>query len=441
MLITKRHLPRRAVLRGIGATMGLPLLDAMIPAAAGARAGKPPVRLGFFYVSNGCTMAHFTPKGEGRDFELSPIVTPFAPFRDQMTVVSGLANAQAEDSGGGPHSRAQAVWLSGVRPKRTEGADILAGTTLDQLAAPHISGDTPLRSLELALEPSYLVGNCDNGYACVYQNTFSWRTPTQPLVMENNPRAVFERLFGDGSSAAVRRVQIRRQRSILDSVAGEFGRLQQQLGPSDRTTMEEYLSVIRDVEQRIQKTEARLDQSVDTAEKPLSIPQDFDVYAKLMFDLLYLAYRSDTTRVATFQIAREQSLRTYAHIGVPNGHHDVSHHQDLPDRMSLNTKINTYHASLCAGLLAKLKDTPDGDGTLLDHSLMLYGAGLGNGDQHSPRNLPLVVLGGANGQHAGGQHLRAVLDTPMMNLGLSLLDKAGVPLEKVGDSTGRLAGI
>jgi hypothetical protein len=386
-------------------------------------------------------MAHFTPQSEGKNFELSPILTPFAPFRDQMTVVSGLANAQAEDSGGGPHSRAQTVWLSGVRPKRTEGADIQAGVTLDQLAAPHIAGDTPLRSLELALEPSYLVGNCDNGYACVYQNTFSWRTATQPLIMENNPRTVFERLFGDGSSASVRRLQIQRQRSILDSVTAEFGRLQRQLGPSDLTTMDEYLTVIRDVEQRIQKTDARLDASVESVDKPLGIPQDFDVYATLMFDLLYLALRSDTTRVATFQISREQSLRTYPHIGVPNGHHDVSHHQDLPDRMALNTKINTYHASLCAGLLAKLKATPDGDGTLLDHSLMMYGGGLGNGDQHSPRNLPIVVLGGACGQHVGGQHLRAATDTPLMNLGLSLLDKAGVHLEKVGDSTGRLTGI
>ena len=439
MTIRKLHLPRRTLLRGLGAAIGLPLLDAMQPALA--RAAAPPIRMAFFYVSNGCTMAHFTPKAEGRDFELTPILTPYGPFRDQMTVVSGMANAQAEDSGGGPHSRAQTVWLSGVRPKRTEGADIAAGTTLDQIAARQLAGDTPLASLELALEPSYLVGNCDNGYACIYQNTFSWKGPTQPLVMENNPRAVFERLFGDGRNRDARRVQIRRQRSILDSVTQEMGRLEGSLGRADQARVDEYLTVVRSVEDRLQKTEGRLAASVDTGEKPLSIPQDFDTYAKLMFDLQYLAFRSDTTRVSTFQIAREQSLRTYAHIGVPNGHHDVSHHQDLPERMALNTKINTYHASLVAGLLARMKATPEGDGTMLDHALMLYGAGLGNGDQHSPRDLPLVVLGGANGQHVGRGHLRAKRDTPMMTLGLALLDKAGVHVDHVGDSTGRLAGI
>lgn len=444
MIVTKKHLPRRTLLRGLGVAVGLPLLDAMVPALASAQeraVTAPPIRMGFFYVSNGVTMAHFTPQREGKDFEVSPILTPFAPFRSHLTVVTGMANLQADDMGGGQHTRVQSAWLSGVRPKRTEGADVQCATTMDQIAADQIAGDTPLRSLELALEPSYLVGNCDNGYACIYQNTFSWRTPTQPMPMENNPRAVFERLFGDGSSPAVRRVKMQRQRSLLDSIAGEFGTLQRKLGAADRTAVQDYLSVVREVEQRIQKMEGRLGQATEVAEKPLGVPSDFHEYATLMFDLLYLAFRSDTTRVATFQISREQSLRTYPHIGVPNGHHDVSHHQSIPERMALNTKVNAYHASLCAGLLAKLHAAPDGDGTLLDHSLMLYGAGMGNGDQHSPRDLPLAVIGGARGQHVGGRHVRVATDTPMMNLGVTLLAKAGVTVEKLGDSTGALAGI
>jgi hypothetical protein len=446
MIVSKMSLPRRTFLRGMGVTVALPFLDAMAPAlsALAKTAAAPKTRLGFIYVANGVTMPHWRPNGTATNFELSPILSPLAPVRDQMVLVSGLANSAAnvKEVSGGPHTRCQSAWLTGATPKRTEAADIQLGTSLDQHAARVLGADTPLSSLELAVEPNFIVGNCDNGYSCVYQNTFSWKSPTQPLPMENNPRVIFERMFGDGSSPEVRRAQMRRGRSILDWVSADMNRLVRTLGPGDRTTVTEYLDAVREVEGRIQMAERQGQSSLETSiARPLGIPVSDDDHFKLMIDLMFLAYRAEITRVASFQLSREQSQRTYPFIGVQNGHHEISHHMDQPDRMALNSKINTYHVSLLARLAEKMRAAPDGDGTLLDHAMILYGAGMGDGDIHSPHDLPIVLVGGGGGKLKGGRHLTPALDTPLMNLGLSMLDKAGVPLERVGDSTGTLSDL
>ena len=446
MIVTKKALPRRTFLRGMGVTMALPLLDAMVPAlsALAKTPANAKLRLGFFYVANGVTMPHWRPRGEGPRLELSPILGPLEPIKDQVIVVSGLANSAAnvKEVSGGPHTRCQAAWLTGAAPKRTEAADIELGVSLDQFAARELGKETALPSLELAVEPNYVVGNCDNGYSCVYQNTFSWKTPTTPLPMENNPRVVFERMFGDGSSPEARRLQMRRGRSILDWVAADMNRLVRTLGPGDRAVVTEYLDAVREVEGRIQMAEQRGASSLEsTVARPLGVPTSDDEHFKLMIDLLYLAYRAETTRVVTYQLSREQSQRTYPFIGVANGHHEISHHMDQPDRMELNTKINTYHVSLLARLAERMRATPDGDGTLLDHAMLLYGAGMGDGDVHSPHDLPILVAGGGCGTLKGGRHIKAVYDTPLMNLGLSMLDKAGISAERFGDSTGTLSDL
>ena len=333
------------------------------------------------------------------------------------------------------------MWLTGSRPKRTMGADIEAGPSIDQIAARGMGGETPLTSLELALEPNFLVGNCETGYSCTYMNTFSWRTATQPMPMENNPRVVFERLFGGGGTNAARLADMRRDRSILDSVTEDLARLQQTLGAGDRHTVDAYLESVRDVEQRLQKMEGRLDDVVVPSEAPLGIPVELREHAELMFDLQFLAYQADMTRVVSYQIARELSSRTYPELGVAEAHHDVSHHQNDPERMAKNSKINTYHVELFAHLVKRMHETPDGDGSLLDHAMLLYGAGMGDGDQHSPHNLPVLLVGNGCGQLKGGRHLQYPLDTPMMNLGVSVLDKVGVDVERVGDSTGGLSDL
>lgn len=444
MIITKMSLPRRTFLRGAGAAIALPLLEGMVPALSALQktAAKPVMRLGFFYVPNGMYPGSFRPKGEGKNFEFSPILQPLSPFRDQVLPITGLSNAEAAVGGGGPHTRAHAAFLNGTAPKATEGADIRAATTVDQHAARAMGKDTPLSSLELALEPNSF-GICDNGYSCVYVNTYSWSTPTTPVPMENNPRVVFERMFGDGGTPSARRVEMMNDRSILDWVTEDMARLQKRLGPGDRTKIDGYLDAIRDVERRIQKAEAQSMTSAPAtlAVQPIGIPDDFEVHAQLMFDLQFLAYQSDVTRVVTFQIAREQSARTYPSIGVAESHHNVSHHNNQPDNIAKNTKINAYHMSLFASLVEKMRATQDGDGTLLDHSMLLYGSGFGDGNVHMPRNMNVVMVGGGCGQLKGGRHLAAPVDTPMMNLGLALLDKVGVNLDKLGDSTGRLADI
>jgi hypothetical protein len=446
MFIKKMALPRRTILRGMGAALALPLLDAMVPAftATAQTAANPVPRLGFFYAPNGTYLPNFHPVGVGKSFEMTPVLKPLEALRDHVVVVSGLANKGAEtlSEGGGVHTRCGASWLSGIRPKKTEGADIEAGTSIDQMAARVIGKDTPLNSLQLALDYDFVVGSCENGYSCVYQRTFSWKTPTTPMPMESNPRAVFERLFGEGGTAAERFARMRQDRSVLDLAMADMARLQRRLGGRDRLTVDEYLSAVRDVEQRIQRAEKRTDTATVTVpEEPVGIPDSFDEHAKLMMDLTLLSYQADVTRVVAFQISRELSGRAYPWIGVPDGHHGVSHHQLDPEKITKATKINAYHVSLFARLLEKMRNTPDGDGSLLDHSMMMYGAGMGDSDHHTPVNLPVVLVGGGCGQLAGGRHLVYPDNTPMMNLGVSLLNKVGVDVKQIADSTGRLVDL
>lgn len=446
MMLSKIALSRRTVLRGAGATLALPLLDAMVPAmTATARTAAAPVpRLGFFYLPNGVAQKYWQPKGTGADFEFSPTLRSLEPFRKQVTVVSGLSNAAAISAtqGSGPHTRAHAVWLNGVTPKWTEGSDYRSGETIDQFAADVIGKDSQLPSLELALEPNYMVGNCELGYSCVYINSTAWKTPTMPLPMENNPRRVFERLFGDGDSVEAQKRRLQLDRSLLDAISGEANRLAKGLGGQDRATLDEYLQTIRDVEKRIHRTE----QSRETTElpemaQPLGIPSTFDEHAKLMMDLQLLAYQADITRVVTFQIGREQSNRTYPEVGCPEGHHDQSHKSDA-DNLLVYSKVNSYHTLLFSRLIKKMHETRDGDGTLLDHSIMMLGGGMGDGSRHSPLDLPAVLVGGGCGKMAGNRHLvYPSRVTPMMNLGLSILDKVGVHIDRIGDSTGRLADL
>ncbi len=445
MIITKLALPRRTVLRGTGTMLALPLLNAMVPAlsAMSKTAAAPVHRLAFLGNSNGMFMPHFLPKGTGgTNFELSPILTPLASFKEQMVVVSGLSHLAAEareGQAGGPHARGAGAFLCGVNPKRTEGADIEAGKTIDQYAADRLGEDTQLRSLELRLESSF-TGNCDQGYSCTYVNTYSWRTPTQPLPMEDNPRVIFERLFGDGGTVEAQRAQSQKDHSILDWVTDEMTRLHKRLGTSDRTTVNDYLEAVRDVERRIQKAEQET-VSLPEATRPVGIPDSHDDHAKLMFDLMFLAFQADITRVVTFQLSREQSALTYPFIGVNQPHHVCSHHEGDPEKIAGYTKIKTYYATLLARLAEKMRATPDGDGSLLDHSMLFFGATLGDGSLHSLHDLPAVLVGGGCGQLQGGRYLKSPLDTPFMNLGLSLLDKVGVELKSIGDSTGRIVDL
>lgn len=444
MFITKMALPRRTFLRGVGATLALPLLDAMIPAATALAdtAAKPVRRLGFVYMPNGATMTAWTPSGTTIALnELSPILSPLNPYLDQVIVPTGLSHRQAEaqGDGNGEHSRGQAVWLSGVHPKRTEGADVQAGTTADQIAAKVLGQDTPLQSIEMALEQNYLVGNCDNGYSCVYWNTISWRNPTTPMPMEVNPRVVFERMFGDGGTPEQRRAQTREDRSILDSVRTSISGLQNKLGPADRLRVSEYLDSMREIERRIQVAEKQSASSpIVLPDRPVGAPEEYDDHAKLMFDLATIAFQADITRVFTLLLGREQTNRPYPFIGVPEAHHAISHHANDPVKLAKLAKINTYHVELLAQFVGKLKAIQEGDGTLLDHSMILQGSGLSNSDQHSHIDLPLVLVGGGAGRLKGGRHLRFPKDTPANNLLIALLDKVGVAVEKLGDETGRI---
>jgi uncharacterized protein DUF1552 len=446
MIITKKSLARRTVLRGIGASLALPFLDSMVPALSAFAAGpaKPRTRLGLVYVPHGAIMENWTPSGEGAQFELSPILQPLAAFRDRLVVLSGLDNKpalalQGEPAGG--HGRIGAAFLTGVHAKPTEGADFRAGVSIDQIAAAHLGEETELASLELGLESTDLAGACDVGFSCAYVNTLCWRSPTTPLPMENNPRAVFERLFGDADSLSrsSRLARIRRNRSILDSVTQKVADLQRGLGSPDRGKLNEYLEAIRDSERRIQRAEAQSARELPAADAPSgSIPAAFDEYAKLMFDLQVLAYQADLTRVITFMIAKELSGRTYPEIGVPDPHHPLSHHQNDPQKLEKLTRVNILHVQLFAYYLDRLRSTPDGDGSLLDHVILLYGSGMGNSNLHDPRNLPMLVLGGP-GQIAGGRHVRFPKETPLTNLYTTVLNKIGVPVERIGDSTGSVA--
>jgi hypothetical protein len=448
MFITKRALPRRTFLRGVGATLALPLLDAMVPAstALAQTAANPVRRLGFIYLPNGVArnftgINYWTPTGEGTGFDLSPILSPLAPYRDRLVVVSGLAQHQADafdDGANGDHTRGTSSWLTGVHCKRTEGADVRNGISADQIAAKHLGQATALPSLELAIDLNFLGGQCENSYSCAYLNTLAWSSDTTPLPTENNPRIIFERLFGDGGTSEQRIAQAKRNQSIIDSVMADLARLQTSLGAADRTTVTEYLDAVREVERRIQRIEARDGSELPTLERPAGVPDRFDEHVKLMYELQWLAFRSDMTRVVTFMLGRELNFRTYPEVGITEGHHGLSHHQDNPTQLAKYARLNTYQTELFAWFLDKLKSTPEGDGSLLDHSMFLYGAALSNPNLHAHYDLPLAVVGGGAGHLRGGRHLVYRTETPMTNLLLSLLDKAGVPVEKLGDSTGRL---
>jgi hypothetical protein len=448
MFTFKKSLPRRTFLRGMGVTVALPLLDAMVPAFSfAATAAKPVRRLGFIYIPNGTIQSMWVPEKEG-GLELSPILSPLAPVRDHITVVSGLAHMEADSrgDGNGDHARATAAWLSGVHAydrDKSGNASVSLAMTADQIAASYLGKDTRLSSLELALESPTQIG-CDSD-DCFFSNTISWKTPTTPLPMESHPRVVFERLFGDGGSIAQRQALSRKTGSILDSVTQEAAGLQRSLGASDRTKLDEYLAAVREIEQRIQATEKRGGESeLSLPDRPVDIPETFEEHAKMMLDLQVLAYQTDITRVVSMLLAREGSPRTYENIGVPEQHHSCSHHINNPKLIARKAKIDQYHVQLLGYFLKRMRDTSDGDGSLLDHSMILYGGGLGNGNIHDHLNLPCLLAGGAAGNLKGGRHLAFPIGskTPMTNLLLSMLDMVGIPTpEKIGDSTGHLAGI
>ena len=441
MIITKTHIPRRTVLRGLGATVALPWLDAMVPALAPrALAATTPVRrFGAVFVPMGMNMARWTPTTEGA-LELSPILQPLTAFRDRLVVVSGLDSTPANANDGAPHPRCQTSWLTGASAFKTEGANIHAGVSMDQIAAQEFGNVTQLASLELTLEAFDLAGNCA-GYSCAYNATVSWRTPTTPLPMEANPRAVFERLFGASNTtdAQARLAALRRNRSILDAMADKISALQKGLGSGDRAKVTGYLEAVRDVERRIQKAEEQSDRALPLVEKPVGVPTDFMEHGKLLLDLQALALQTDLTRVFTFAIAQEQSTRTYPEVGVNEPHHPVSHHGNMPDKLALQTRINTYHLTLFAYFLEKLRSIPDGEDTLLDHTLMLYGSGMSNSNTHSYLNVPTMVVGGPAFGMRGGRHLRYPSGTPLANLQLTMLQRLNLQVERFGDSTGTLS--
>jgi len=439
MFITRKHLSRRTMLRGMGAAVALPLLDSMLPAQTPL--AKPTVRLGFVYLPHGAIMNQWTPAAEGAGFEFSPILKPLEPLRDYVNVISGLGHKAADTTA--VHSLSPTTWLSGVRPKPTQGVDAFAGVTADQIAAQQIGQDSLLPSLELATEDnSALIGACDRDYGCIYMNTLSWRTPTTPLPMEINPRKVFERLFGSGGSAEERAARIQEDRSILDQITVDAGALQKTLGAKDRAMVGDYLESVREIERRIQKAgQQQLDSYSELPEAPVGIPYAFEEHINLMYDLLALAYQTNVTRVFTFMVAREESNKTYPQIGVHDGHHATSHHQNKPEKIEKLAKIQSYHIGLFARFLEKLKSTPDGDGSLLDHSVLLYGSNMSNSNVHNHFPLPNLLVGGGAGTLKGGRHLRYEDHTPMTNLLVSAMDKAGIRQETLGDSTGRLAGV
>ena len=442
-LITKKSLPRRTVLRGLGATIALPLLDGMTPAFAAARESQAVRRLGAIYVPNGMNIWQWTPEAEGAAFDLTPILQPLAPFRDQVVLLSGMANREADGlpgEGTGDHSRSQAAFLTGAHAKKTEGADIRAGVSVDQIVARELGRDTQLASLELGLESVPLAGGCEDAYSCAYSGTIAWRSATTPLPMEANPRAVFEQLFGSSESTdrATRLRRVQRDKSVLDAVGDELADLKRRLGVPDQRKLAEYVDAVRDIERRIQLAEAQIDRELPEVVRPRGIPETFGAHATLMFDLMALAYQTDLTRVCTFLMGREKSTRTYPEIGVPEPHHPVSHHQKQPEMMERLARINTYHIQMFAHLLEKLQSTQDGDGSLLDHVMIVYGAGMSNSDNHFHHDLPILVAGGGAGQITGGRHLRLPYDTPLANLHLTLIDKMGIPVERFGDSEGKI---
>jgi hypothetical protein len=439
MMIFKKAIPRRTFLRGIGTTMALPLLDGMIPAFAATT--DPAIRLGFFYVPNGMSMKSWTPAAEGAAFEMTPVLEPLASFRDRFLVLSGLSSNAAEpipgDGDVAPHERAAAAYLTGIHANP---GPVHVGISADQIAAKEMGKHTQLASLEIGLHSPELVGQCGKGWNCGVASTLSWRTPTTPLPMENRPRAVFEHLFGDSESTdpADRLARIQEDRSVLDVVVQRAVRFMKDLSPGDRARVTDYLDAVRDLERRIQTAEEQSSRELPTLERPAGIPPTTGEHAKLMFDLMLLAYQTDMTRVITFMLDFEISPRPYPEIGVPEGHHPVSHHAGDPKKIEKWTKVSIYHVQLFSYFLEKMRSTPDGDGSLLDHSILLYGAGISDGDTHSHKGLPALLVGGGGGKIKGGRHIQYPKDTPVTNLHLAMLDKVGIPVESIGDSTGRL---
>lgn len=437
MFITKMALPRRTVLRGLGATMALPFLEAMLPAFSlrGHAAAKPVHRFQTFYVPNGMAMPYWSPKGEGTAFELSPILEPLAPYRNQLLVLSGI-----KSSWNYIHAGASGSFLTGTTRGGRNEVEIIADVSMDQLLARQFAKETQVASLELTMDPPNNAGACSGNLSCVYTHTLSWRSPTQPLPMEYNPRAVFERLFGDSGSTerAAREARLRQHKSILDSVTEKLAGLKQELGPQDQVKVDEYTESIRDVERRIQKTEQQRDVELRAMDQPQGVPPVFEDHLALMLDLQLLAFQSDLTRVISFMIGKEQSARPYPQIGVPEAHHPLSHHNDVPELIAHMSKINRYHTQLFSQYLAMLRATPDGDGSLLDHMTILYGSGISNSTRHSGDNLPLLVVGGGAGRLKGGRHLTYSDKPSMANLLVTLMDKLDMPVERIGGSTGRL---
>ena len=435
MFITKKSIPRRTFLRGVGASVALPFLDSMVPALE-ARAAIPRIRVGFVYVPNGAILSQWTPATVDRGYEYTPILKPLEPFRESVVVVSNLACPEPDNS----HAGASGSWLTGVAPKRTAGADFRAGTTVDQIIASQIGGESSFPSLEVATEDfSGLVGGCTTNYSCAYVNTLNWRTPTTPLPMEINPRAVFERLFGSGGSTREQRIaNMRADRSVLDFIAEGISQINRSVGASDRLRLAEYVDNVREVEQRIQRAEQQSDALLTVPDSPVGVPESFEEHVALMFDLLAVAYEADLTRVFTFMMAREHSQRTYTQIGLSETHHRISHHSNNPEKIAEHARINTYHMGLFAKFVDRLRSTPDGDGSLLDHSLIVYGCGMGEGNTHAPYPLPILVVGSGAGRVKGDRHIVAPERTPMANLLWSLADKVGTPLDKFGAGTGKL---
>ena len=436
--ITRKSLPRRTFLKGVGASFALPLLDAMIPAATAAN--RTPAdgvrRLGYIFMPMGCDESRWTPGSEDTLDKLSPILDSLKPVKDQMTV---FTNMELKPAYPGSHATSNSSFLSAAKAKVTESSDYYLGTTADQVAAKQIGHQTQLPSLELAMDLMQTVGQCDNGYACVYQNNLSWSSPTTPLPAEAHPRLVFENLFGEGGTPEERRAALRERASLLDSIADDMNRLKRELGASDQARVSEYLDSIREVERRIQNAQTdSKDNPLPDLERPMGVPASYADHARLMFDLQLLAFQGDITRVTTFQIARETSNRTYPEIGVPDPHHPLSHHGDDPNKIARMAKINTFHVSLFAEYLEKLQNTPEGNGSLLDNVLLLYGSGIGNPNVHNHTNLPIILAGGAAGGMKGNRHIRYDKPTPLANLHLTLLDKVGVKLDKFGDSNGKL---
>ena len=438
MILTKKALPRRTFLRGAGASVALPLLDAMVPsmtaqaktAAAGVR------RLGFVYIPMGSNVSMWTPRSENDLSELSPSLSPLESVKDQLTVITNL---ELKNAYPGTHATSNAAFLSAAKAKWTESTDYHLGVTVDQVAAKQIGQETQLPSLEMAMDLLKTVGQCDNGFACVYQNNLSWSSPTTPLPAEAHPRIVFERLFGEGGTSAERRAALRRKASLLDFVNDDISRLQGKLGGADRVKVGEYLDTVREVERRIQRAEAdTADSRLPDLDRPVGVPVEYADHAKLMFDLQVLALQGDVTRVISFQLARETSNRTYPEAGVPDPHHPTSHHGNRPEKLAKIAKINRFHVSLFAYFLERLKAAREGDGTLLDHSLYLYGSGMGNPNVHDHTNLPILVAGGAAGRMKGGRHIRYNEPAPLANLHLTMLDKVGVRLDSFQDSRGKI---